>query len=351
MESKQLLISIFRTLAFLLAIWIGIVFLLPIFLPFLIGYLLALAVEPLVRRIGQHTHIPRWLCSIVCVAGLLGILGTLIFFLCRTICTEFVSFVRQIPALTASLAQPMERLKLWLLDIAGRFPDGLGEGLRHGILEIFQNSSSLVESAYPKLFSWATSALTALPDIFLFLITTILSSFMISAELPVMISFIRKITPGHWMGKVQHVAQQLKDTLGGWLQAQLKLMGITACLLTFGFMILNLQFPLLFGIAIALIDALPIFGTGTILIPWGLIMFIRGMPRCGLGLIVLYGVTALTRAALEPQMLGRQIGLNPLLTLVALYAGYHLLGILGMILFPIGALLLKQIWERAPRKR
>ena len=68
-----------------------------------------------------------------------------------------------------------------------------------------------------------------------------------------------------------------------------------------------------------------------------------------MGLLLLYGAAALTRTALEPRILGRQIGLDPLLTLAALYAGYHFLGVLGMILFPVGALIGKQFWDRRER--
>lgn len=350
MDSRQLMLSILRTLAFVVAGWIGIVFLLPILLPFAIGYLLAMLVEPLVKRLKSHSRLPRWLCSGICVSVLLAVLGTLVFFLCKTICMEFTSFVRQVPQLLSSLSGPMERLKQWLLELASKFPDGLGAGLQEGINNLFKSSSGLVETGYTKLFSWATTTLSALPNAILFLVTMILSSFMISAELPSIISFSKTLVPQRWKGKSGRAVAQLKNTLGGWVKAQLKLMTVTAFILTFGFMVINIQFPLLFGVVIALIDALPVFGTGTILIPWGLIMFMRGQPRCGLGLIVLYGITALTRTALEPQMLGKQIGLNPLLTLIALYAGFRLMGILGMIVFPVGALLIKQIWDHTPKK-
>ena len=127
-------------------------------------------------------------------------------------------------------------------------------------------------------------------------------------------------------------------------------MTVTFLLLTAGLLVLQVDYPLLFGLAIALIDALPVFGSGTVLIPWGLMQFLRGKTFLGVGLLCLYGAAALTRTALEPRMLGKQMGLDPLLTLLALYAGYHFLGVLGMILFPIGALLAKQFWDHMEKK-
>ena len=93
--------------------------------------------------------------------------------------------------------------------------------------------------------------------------------------------------------------------------------------------------------------ALPVFGTGTILIPWALVLFLRGQTKTGVGLVVLYGAAALSRQALEPRLVGKQVGLNPVLTLLALYTGYRLLGVGGMIVFPITAMLLKQIWDHS----
>ena len=103
--------------------------------------------------------------------------------------------------------------------------------------------------------------------------------------------------------------------------------------------------------AIALVDALPMLGTGTILVPWGLLVLLQGQTALGLGLIALYGVTALTRSILEPRMVGHQLGLNPLLTLVALYMGYRLWGILGMILAPVLTITVLEIWSMAQPER
>ena len=77
------------------------------------------------------------------------------------------------------------------------------------------------------------------------------------------------------------------------------------------------------------------------------VLFLRGQTKTGVGLVVLYGAAALSRQALEPRLVGKQVGLNPVLTLLALYTGYRLLGVGGMIVFPITAMLLKQIWDHS----
>ena len=96
-----------------------------------------------------------------------------------------------------------------------------------------------------------------------------------------------------------------------------------------------------------LIDALPVFGTGTVLIPWALLEFLHGNTACGVGFLILYAVAALTRQTLEPRLVGQQIGLAPIFTLLALYAGYKTIGVPGMILFPICAVLFRQLWDHS----
>lgn len=172
---------------------------------------------------------------------------------------------------------------------------------------------------------------------------------MTAAELPALRTLYRRRVPSKWQQTFCVWRSHLRRTLGHWLRAQLKLLGIVFLLLTAGLMLLGLEYPLLFALLISCIDALPVFGTGTVLIPWGLLCFLRGQAQRGVGFFVLYGVAALTRQALEPRLLGQQIGLPPLVTLMALYVGFRLLGVTGMILFPIAAVFLKQVLSDRPQ--
>lgn len=137
----------------------------------------------------------------------------------------------------------------------------------------------------------------------------------------------------------------IRLVLGHWIQAQIKLLGVTFLILFLGFLLLRIRFSLLLGLGIALLDALPIFGTGTVLIPWGLLSMLSGDIHLGIGLMILYGAAALSRNVLEPKILGAQMGVSPLLTLLSIYVGYRLSGVLGMILLPILTMLGAEIME------
>ena len=105
-----------------------------------------------------------------------------------------------------------------------------------------------------------------------------------------------------------------------------------------------MEYALLFSFAIALIDALPVFGSGVILIPWAMVSFLQTNTIRGVGLLCVYGAAALIRTALEPRLIGKQYGLDPLATLAAIYGGYYFFGVFGMILLPVLVMLAKQFW-------
>ncbi len=345
MEKRNRLQIVLYLAAGVLATILGFKFVLPLVLPFLIGALIAKLVDPAVRFLIRKGGMPRWVCSGVSVSAFYLLLGSGVYLLCRRIGVELAEFFRQLPELLSSLAAPMTHLHEWLSQLAERAPDGLGTALEGWVDRLFSGSAGWVDKLNDKVFTLASAFLAALPSAVLFLVASVLSSFLISSQLPDLGKWLKSHTPAKYRSKLAPVTERLKRAFGGWCIAQLKLMGITFCIVTAGLFFIGLDYALLFGLLIAFIDALPVFGSGTILIPWGLLMFLRGQTSCGIGLLILYGVATLTRTALEPKIVGRQIGLNPLLTLLALYTGYRLMGIGGMILFPIGALLLRQLWD------
>lgn len=318
----------------------------PVLLPFFLGLLIAKAAEPAMEALIQRFRLPRWLAAGLCVSLMYILLILLLTLLCQILCREAMGFARSLPTLAQSLAEPVQRLEQWLLRLVSRFPDGIGHALEEGVSEFFRSGAGLAGKLYNWLFSFASALLMQTPDIALFVLTAVLSSFMIASELPDLKAIWQKKVPTAWQTRLQTLLQRLKGTLGAWFRTQLKLMSITFLVLTAGFLILGIDYPLLFSLLIAVIDALPMLGSGVILIPWGLFQFLQGNTFLGAGLLCLYGAAALTRTALEPRMLGKQIGLDPLLTLLALYSGYHFLGITGMILFPVGAMLAKQFWSQ-----
>lgn len=191
-----------------------------------------------------------------------------------------------------------------------------------------------------------TGLASALPAAALFLFTTVLATYFTSAGRPALLDGLRPppspavadtAGPG-WPGG-------LREALGGWLKAQGLLMLITFGELAAGFLLLRVELSLLLAGLVALVDALPVFGTGTVLLPWAVLALLGGDVRMSVGLLVLYSVISLVRSLLEPRLVGARVGLPPLAALVCMYVGFQALGVLGMLLAPLAAVLARQLWD------
>ena len=317
-------------------------FLLPVLLPFLIGFLLARLAEPLVRPLS--TRLPRAASSTLVMTGLMAVLCLVLYLLIQSCFAGVSRLVAQLPSLLDQLREPMEQMRDTLLRLVSRIPDGLGTALREWITQLFSGTSSLLTGLSDSLLGMASDTVACLPGIFLFLITAVVSGFMLSAEGEAVPAWLRKKLPQTWQEKAVALGGHLRQAIRGWFRAELRLMAATFILVSAGLLFLRVRSPLLIGGLTALVDALPVLGTGTVLIPWALWNLLQGQTVFGIALFVLYGLTAAMRTALEPRLVGRQIGLHPLVTLLAMYGGFRLFGIAGLLLLPITALLARQLW-------
>ena len=203
----------------------------------------------------------------------------------------------------------------------------------------------LLQSFSAKALTFVTDALAALPQAFLFCGTTALAVFFTAGSYPTILAFFRRQFTDSGLATARGVKQSLLSTLGKWLRSELTLIAITFLQLLTGLLLLRRPYALLLAVLIALIDALPVFGTGTVLIPWALLSCIVGQVPQGIALAALYAVISLVRSILEPKIMASQADLPPLAALAAMYVGFSTCGVAGMLLFPVGLLFVKQLHD------
>ena len=319
--------------------------LLPLMLPFLLAYGLALGAEPAVAALGRRTPLPRWARSGLCVTALFLGAGAALFFFGRVLWEELLRLVRQLPELLTQLQPTLTGLREALETLARRAPEGLAGLLTQWIGELFAGGAGLLESVYGFLSALVSGVVTGVPRLFLGLVTTVIAAYMTSAALPQVKAWLRSRLPKPWLERLRRTRTRVRSAFGGWCRAQIKLILLVFAVLTLGLWLLGVEFPLLFGGLIALLDALPVLGTGTVLIPWALLSFLREQSGLGFGLLALYAVCSLSRSVLEPHLVGKQFGLPPLATLMAFYIGYRLFGVAGMVLLPLAVLLVKPFFH------
>lgn len=341
-DSRKLLLW----LGLALGLWLGLRYVFPVTIPFLLAGVLAFISEPLVRTFQQRLHLPRYAATGIGVSICL-IIAVLIFLtLCAFLLRQLRSLANVVPDLESSAAQGISYLKEFFLILSGKAPKGIRTVLSHGVENLFSGSSRILDRISGWLLNIASGLLKALPDSALGLGTWILATYMTSAKLPQIKGFFAHRLPGKWAEQYLPTIKRLRHSLTLWLTAQLKLTGITFAVLSGGFLMLHIPYAIAWAALICLVDALPILGTGTVLIPWSLVSFLQGNHLQAVGLLSIYGVAALLRCILEPRFVGKHLGLDPLVTLFALYTGYHLWGILGMLLAPLLTVTVTQLFHK-----
>ena len=318
-----------------LSVWLCLRWLLPLFAPFVLGSALALAAEPMVSFLTRRVHVPRPVSAALGVSMAFCFLAMVLLLLCAFLVREVSALSGMLPDLEAAARSGIAMTENWLLELSSHTPQSIQPLLRSNVRSLFSDGTALVGRAAGYLVGLAGSLLSHIPDSALGFGTGVLSAFLISAKLPRLRRFFLRHIPRDRLRALLAAGKRIKATLGRWLLAQAKLMGVTFVILVLGFVLLRIRYALLWALGVCLVDAFPILGTGTILLPWSLLQFLQGDSPRAIGLLGIYTAVTLTRSILEPKLIGRHLGLDPLATLVVLYAGYKLWGIAGMLLAPM----------------
>lgn len=343
--------KILALLGVFLGLWVGLRYLLPLFLPFLLGGALAALAEPAVKTLSRK--LPRGLSSFFGVTGAFAAVVFIFLMLGALTFRELENLTGILPQMTKIVQEGLAEAENRLIALAARAPDGAGAILQDGVSELFSSGSALLGTVAEKILTAATGLLGKLPGGAVGFGTGILASYLISMKLPRIRSWFRKKISGSRLEKYFPVIREIRKTLGAWLKAQGKLAAVTFLIVCAGFFLLRIPYAPAAAAGVAIVDAVPMLGTGTVLIPWALVRLLSGDRVQALGLLGIYATAALTRSVLEPKMLGRHLGLDPLTTLIALYLGFRLQGILGMILSPMAAVIgmrLAELWGDSGRK-
>lgn len=332
-------------LGLFLLFWLVMRYLLPVLLPFFLGTLLALAAEPAVKLSMRHLKLPRGVSAGLGVTATLVLLTAALSLVGALAVKELDSLAKTIPDIQNTAQQGMDLLQDWLVGVVQQAPDGIRPLLTHTAQDLFTDEPKIMEQVTSRLPEIFTSVLGKIPNGALGVGTGILSGFMISSRLPHLKKNFANQLPRSWHEKYLPALKRVRKALGGWLKAQLKLSGITYVIVAAGFLLLRIRYGFLLALLVALVDAVPLLGTGTVLLPWALVALLQGDHLLAIGLLCIYGAAMLTRTVLEPRLVGKHLGLDPLVTLVFLYLGYRFWGIFGMVISPMLATAAKSFTE------
>jgi sporulation integral membrane protein YtvI len=180
----------------------------------------------------------------------------------------------------------------------------------------------------------------AVPEFIVNVILTLVSAYFFMADRENIFNAVARTCPKGLAGHFRKMRNSFSKAIRGYLRAQYILMSMVGIISIIGLLIIRSPFALLLGLLLAVLDFLPVVGVGAVLLPWSLISFIMNEPRQGVSLLVIYGIITVTRQVLQPKILGDQNGVHPLVSLMSIYIGFRLFGLLGLIIGPTLAMLL-----------
>ena len=334
---------------FILAISILIVYLafkLAIFYtPFLVAFILSLMLEPIIRFIMRKTKLTRRTSSIIVFVIAIAIILGLLTWGITTLVAETTNLLSNINLYIDTIYNMFQNVssKIDLSNI--NIPTDVMNIIQNSGMEFIDTITDWARGALTKVIEFITSV----PTIGMYIGISLIALYFMCVDKIYMIDQMEHHLPDTWVKKIGVHLKAITKSLGGYLKAELILVAISFFisligLYVFYFLGWNIKFPLLIALLIAFVDALPIFGSGTVMIPWAGILAFTGDIKLAIGIFALWCIMSIVRQLVEPKIVSGHIGIHPIFTLIAMYTGFKFIGIWGLLFGPIVLIILKNIY-------
>ncbi len=316
----------------------------PILTPFIIAFTIAFSMQPAVRFLKKKTKLNKTFLSILLLLLFFVVFLGLIVLIIYQLYSGARDYIVQLPELYtetiapvfASFSNEIENFFKAINPEASQIIDSITTALTGSIQTLLSQLSGTA-------FGFATSAATSVPMFIVQFIITIIATFFCIGDYDKITAFIFSKMPLQKRQTVTKIKNRSLQVLGEYARAYAILLSITCVELFIGFLLLGIPDALPLAALISLVDILPILGVGTVLIPWGIIMLLTGNYAFGIAVLIMYAIITIVRQSLEPRVVGKRIGLHPFVTLLCIFLGGNLFGILGIFGLPIAVTVLFQL--------
>lgn len=334
-KKKKFIINVVFYAMILILVWIGVKYLVMPMMPFIIAFLVAALLQIPVRKTKLSGKRKKAASIAACVI-FYGILFLLATWAGVKLLDGLEGLIRRVPYLYNTTIVPVfETIADYLDKSMTSVPPAIAQTIEDSFEQMTRNLGSYVSSFSVLVVQLISGGISEVPGFVIRLVITVVATFFFAGDYDGIIAFFRRfLTPGQ-EGLVRKAQSYVKNVLFIYLRSYSLLFLITFGELCLGLLIMGIPYPVLIGLGIAVFDILPVLGTGGILLPWAAILLIMKNHGLAFGILLLYLVILVVRNMLEPRIVGKQIGLHPLATLAALFLGLKLLGLAGLIIFPV----------------
>ena len=328
-KNKQLINNILFLLVLIFFIYFFFNFAFAYVSPFVIGYIISLFLNPFADYFDFKHKINRGVAALFLIIISILLLITLGTAIVSKIGNEIEQFSANMPLIIDEITKLINNLRQSVDDVLSFVPEDFKISVDEMLSQLAVTTTSILGSTVK---NGSINVVSTIPNILMNIVLGIVSAFFFIKDKYVIKSFFESEKFSWAADHFSIVKKGLITALTGYVKAQLIVMSVIASICILGLSIIGNPYAIIIGLLISLIDALPIFGLGSIFWPWILFSFLNGNTSQAVSLCILYGVAFLTRQFIEPKVVGQQIGVHPILTLMSIYIGLKIFGVGGLLL-------------------
>ena len=322
------------------------------FMPFLIAGVIAIIIEPIIKFCMNKLKFSRRMSAVIVVILTVVLLGFAVIYGSISLIKEVLSLSTNLgPAITQITQSITTMVDEFTAEYADKITPEIVQGIESSLLSFLSEFGEVAKTWITKLLQM----LFSIPTILINITITILALIFFTKDRVYVIDLMEHHLPKSWIKKIKEVVGETFSTIGSYIRVYAKIIVITFAELYLAFNIYrllghNISYPFILAVCVAIIDILPVLGVGTVLIPWSLWLFVTGQFGFGTAVIVTYFIIYIVRQFIEPKLVSKQLGIHPLVTLVAMYAGFKVAGVFGLLLGPITLMALRCIFAKPIEK-
>lgn len=304
--------------------------------PFILAFVIAYLIRIPARFISNKGKVPYKLVSLILVLLFYCIIGVLISLLGIKLFSNVREFIFKLPYIyTVYIESFLVSVFNDIEQAVFRMDPALVSVISDFFYEFSQSLGNLISSVSTKTVSAVSEYASSLPGMFIKTLLMVISTFFIAVDYDKLMGFVLRQFSGKGKELVLSIKNYIVGTLLVCIRSYALIMSITFIELSIGFTIIGIPRSILIALIISMFDVLPVLGTGGIMIPWAAITALQGNYKLSIGLMVIYLVVTIIRNIIEPKIVGSQIGLHSVVTLICMFVGAQLFGIIGLFGFPI----------------
>lgn len=306
------------------------------FMPFFIALIISSVIEPFVKFICQKTTLVRKYSAIIALVIVFSILIGVITVSAILITSEITNLLSDFQKFGNDISKSVENVSRFLKLEDVNVSDDVKQFVINTTNEVLGKGLGYLKGFLINFLN----LITRIPSFVVYLIITILATYFITTDRILLLDDIEQRVPKKWIRNANNNFQSVISVLGKFLKAELTLVFISFILVLVGlyifeFLGMNIKSPFLIAIGIGFVDLLPILGSGTVMLPWGIALIILGDVTLGISVLGLLVLITVVRQVLEPKIVSNNLGIHPLYTLIAMYIGFKVSGVLGLLFGPI----------------